>query len=77
MRIELLCRVCGHAWMIAHEPRALLALRCPACAHEVLARAAEDLSTALEDALCQLSLCGQAVGMRIVLDSDTLPEAFT
>ncbi|RYF11196.1 MAG: hypothetical protein EOO40_03755 [Deltaproteobacteria bacterium] len=54
MQVKLCCKHCAHSWSLQDEPRALVGLECPGCREQALPRAAEDLATSLEDALCQL-----------------------
>jgi hypothetical protein len=76
MRVQLKCTQCANVWALNDEPRALIQLTCPQCGVPSEPRAAEDLASSLEDALCQLWLLGKTVELEIVISTANLPTAF-
>ena len=76
MHVALSCHGCQHRWSIEQEPQHLLDLTCPACAAQPDLAAAEDLASALEDALAQLWRLHQHMGVAVSFSSDAIPPAF-
>ena len=76
MRVRLSCKICHHIWELHHEPQDLAPLACAQCGTAAEQRAAEDLASSIEDALCQLGLLGKTLGVEIELSSEELPEVF-
>jgi len=76
MRCTVECKNCAHAWEIRDEPRALHPLTCTNCDAQAHARATEDLSSAVEDALAQLWHVSQTFNIEITVGTRTIPAAF-
>lgn len=76
MKATIACKQCGTTAAEIKDPRELQNLTCASCGTAADPRAAEDFSSAIEDALSQLALLAKTTELSITLDTTAIPSAF-